>query len=229
MRFYDHRQAGEELARRLLAWAADADLTDAVVLALPRGGVPVAAEVARALGVPLDVLVARKIGAPGHPEFGIGAIAGEDPPVFDSRALQMLGLAEDELASDVARERAELHRREDLYRGGRPPPDVEGRTVILVDDGLATGVTARAALRHLRSRRPARLILAVPVSAPDAVETMRREADDIVCLFQPDSFRSVGEWYEEFAQVSDNEVIATLRRPGFVGSGPGTGPTSDRR
>ncbi|GGT78720.1 phosphoribosyltransferase [Streptomyces lateritius] len=229
MRFHDHQQAGEELARLLLDRAADNDGTDVIVLALPRGGVPVAAEVARTLGVPLDVLVARKIGAPRHSEFGIGAIAGEDPPVYDRRALQMLGLAEDELASDVARERAELHRREALYREGRPPPAVEGRTVILVDDGLATGVTARAALRHLRSRRPARLILAVPVCAPDAAETIRRDADDVVCLFRPNSFRSVGEWYEEFAQVSDDEVIATLRDPGFVRSGPGTRPASHRR
>ncbi|MET9375290.1 phosphoribosyltransferase [Streptomyces sp. NPDC003035] len=213
MRFYDHRQAGEELALRLLERAGDGDLTDAVVLALPRGGVPVAAEVARALKAPLDVLVARKIGAPGSPEVGIGAIAGEDPPVFDTRALRMLGLTEEDLAADVARERTELHRREALYRDGRPALDVEGRTVILVDDGLATGVTARAALRLLRSRRPARLVLAVPVCAPEAAREIGREADDLVCLHGPSSFRSVGEWYEEFAQVSDNEVISTLRRP----------------
>ncbi|MGP3998773.1 phosphoribosyltransferase [Streptomyces sp. 8N706] len=214
MRFHDHRHAGEELGLRLLEWAADGEIANPVVLALPRGGVPVAAEVARALNAPLDVLVARKIGAPGHPEMGIGAIAGEDPPVYDSRALEMLGLVEDDLAADVARERAELHRREELYRGGRPAPDVEGRTVILVDDGLATGVTARAALRHLRAKNPARLILAVPVCALQSAETVRPDADDLVCLHQPGSFRAVGEWYEEFAQVSDNEVIATLRRPG---------------
>jgi predicted phosphoribosyltransferase len=213
MRFYDHRQAGEELALRLLERAGDGDLTDTVVLALPRGGVPVAAEVARALKAPLDVLVARKIGAPGSPEVGIGAIAGEDPPVFDSRALRMLGLTEEDLAADVARERTELHRREALYRDGRPALDVEGRTVILVDDGLATGVTARAALRLLRSRRPARLVLAVPVCAPEAAREIGREADDLVCLHGPSAFRSVGEWYEEFAQISDNEVISTLRRP----------------
>ncbi|WP_137991728.1 phosphoribosyltransferase [Streptomyces vilmorinianum] len=215
MRFYDHRQAGEELAARLVEWAADGDLTNALVLALPRGGVPVAAEVARALRVPLDVIVARKIGAPGSPEVGIGAIAGEDPPVYDTQALHMLGLTEDDLAADVARERAELHRREDLYRRGRPAPDVEGRTVILIDDGLATGVTARAALRRLRTGRPARLVLAVPVCAPEAAETIKEDADDVVCLHRPSSFRSVGEWYEEFAQVSDDEVISTLRSPGL--------------
>lgn len=210
MRFHNRRQAGEELAARFLEWAADGDITDAVVVALPRGGVPVGAEVARALHVPLDVLVARKIGMPGHPETGIGAIAGEEPPVFDQHALRMLDLTEDLLAPDVARERAELHRREELYRRGRPPLDVEGRTVILVDDGLATGVTARAALRFLRSRRPGRLILAVPVSAANAAATMRDEADDFVCLYQPKHFYAVGEWYDDFAQVSDHEVIATL-------------------
>ncbi|MEU1889574.1 phosphoribosyltransferase [Streptomyces pristinaespiralis] len=220
MRFYDHRHAGEELALRLFEWAADGDVTNRVVLALPRGGVPVAAEVARALKAPLDVIVVRKIGAPGHPEMGIGAIAGEDPPVYDRQALERLGLAEDDLAADIARERAELRRREDLYRSGRPAPGLDGRTVILIDDGLATGATARAALRHLRSRNPARLILAVPVCAPQAAETIRQDADDLICLHQPSSFRAVGQWYEEFAQVSDNEVIATLRRPGFISATP---------
>ncbi|MFF8846419.1 phosphoribosyltransferase [Streptomyces sp. NPDC015127] len=215
MRFRDHRHAGQELALRLLEWAADGDITNAVVLALPRGGVPVAVEVARALKAPLDVVVARKIGVPGNPETGIGAIAGDDPPVYDRRALQMLGLAEDDLAADVARERAELHRREELYRRGRPALAVEGRTVILVDDGLATGVTARAALRHLRSRNPARLILAVPVCAPDAAEGLQQDADDILCLHGPPSFMAVGEWYEDFAQVSDDEVVSTLSSPGI--------------
>ncbi|MGW0700257.1 phosphoribosyltransferase [Streptomyces sp. NPDC002867] len=216
MRFRDHRHAGQELALGLLEWAADGDVSDAVVLALPRGGVPVAAEIARALKAPLDVVVARKIGAPGHPETGIGAIAGEDPPVYDRRALEMLGLTEDDLAADVARERSELHRREELYRRGRPALAVEGRTVILVDDGLATGLTARAALRRLRSGNPARLILAVPVCAPQAAASVREDADDLVCLHQPSSFRAVGKWYEEFAQVSDDEVVSTLRCPGIL-------------
>ncbi|MEU0084470.1 phosphoribosyltransferase family protein [Streptomyces sp. NPDC006274] len=214
MYFHDHRHAGQELAVRLLEWAASGDLANALVLALPRGGVPVAAEVADALKVPLDVLVARKIGVPGRPETGIGAIAGDDPPVYDPRSLKMLGLTESDLTGDVTRERAELHRREELYRGGRPAPEFEGRTVIVVDDGLATGVTARAALRHLRSQNPGRLILAVPVGSPQAVEALRQDTDDIVCLHQPSAFRAVGEWYEDFAQVSDDEVIATLARFG---------------
>lgn len=221
MRFHDHRQAGQELAARLVEWAADGDLGEPVVLALPRGGVPVAAEIARALGTPMDVLVARKIGLPDRPEAGVGALVGEDAPVFDEESLAMLGMSEDEFAPEVARQRAELHRREDLYRQGRPDPETAGRTVVLVDDGLATGVTARAALRHLRGTDPGRLILAVPVGSPEAAEAMRREADDVICLYRPDSFRSVGEWYEEFPQVTDNEVISTLRTPAIS---PARGP-----
>ncbi|MGW2491467.1 phosphoribosyltransferase [Streptomyces sp. NPDC001606] len=214
MRFQDRRHAGRELAARLVEWSADSGLVDPLVLALPRGGVPVAAEVARALGAPLDVLVARKIGIPGRRETGIGALVADDPPLFDARALEMLGLSEERLAPDVARERAELHRRETRYRGERPRPRIEGRTVILVDDGLATGVTARAALRHLRSRKPARLVLAVPVCAPEAAAELRADADDLLCLRQPSGFRAVGLWYDDFDQVGDDEVVAVLHRHG---------------
>jgi len=211
MLFHDRSEAGQELAVRLVERAADGDLVDPVVLALPRGGVPVAVPVARALSVPLDVLVARKIGLPGQPETGIGAIVGDDPPQFDRRAVEMLGLSEDRLGPEVARERSELRRRERLYRGERSAPDVRDRVVILIDDGLATGVTARAALRHLRRQGPARLILAVPVSAAETAATMRSEADEIVCLHQPPHFRAVGLWYDDFGQVGDDEVIETLR------------------
>lgn len=211
MRFRDREQAGRELAERLLAWSADHGMTDPVVLALPRGGVPVAAPIASAFQTALDVLVVRKIGLPGRPENGIGAVVGDDPPLFDREALEMFGLSEDRLGPQLARERAELRRREELYRDGRPEPRVAGRTVVLVDDGLATGLTAQAALRHVRRRAPGRLILAVPVGAPGSRERLRGDADDVLCLQQPPGLRSVGEWYDDFDQVTDGEVLALLR------------------
>ncbi|GHH94562.1 phosphoribosyltransferase [Streptomyces capillispiralis] len=211
MRFRSREQAGQELAVRLLEWASSGDLANVTVLALPRGGVPVGAEIARAMRVPLDVLVVRKIGVPGSPEVGIGAIAGDDPPVFDRTGLRIMDLSEDRLGPEVARERVELHRREQLYRGGRPAADVRGHSVVVVDDGLATGITARAALRHLRRREPLRLTLAVPVCGHGTAAALRDEADDVVALFQPQHLRSVGEWYTDFHQVSDEEVLAALR------------------
>jgi predicted phosphoribosyltransferase len=198
MRFHNRREAGQELGLRMMEWASDGELFEPVVLALPRGGVPVAAEITRALGAPLDVLVVRKIGLPGSPEVGVGAVVGDDPPLFDRSSLEMLGLSEDRLAPAVARER------------DRSLPDVRHRTVLLVDDGLATGVTARAALRHLRRQEPARLILAVPVGAPEAAAAMRSEADDVVCLRQPPDFQAVGLWYDDFEQVDDDQVVEIL-------------------
>lgn len=214
MAFKDRKDAGRQLASRLTELRAkDArGWPDPIVLALPRGGVPIGAEVASALGAPLDVLVARKIGAPGQPEAGIGAIAGEDPPIFDQRALQLLRITPDELAADVARERTELHRREYLYRKNRPQPVLHHRTVILVDDGLATGVTARAALRRIRTEHPAQVILAIPVCSTRSAEELRREADQVVCLQPHQNLHAVGVWYEDFAQVPDREVIALLER-----------------
>ncbi|MFD9337983.1 phosphoribosyltransferase [Streptomyces sp. NPDC060028] len=210
MRFQNRQQAGRQLAATLEELWATRSWPEPVVLGLPRGGVPVAAEVARTLDAPLDVLVARKIGVPGRPEVGIGAIVGDDPPLFDRRALRMLGLTPRELTPDVARERAELHRRDALYRHGRPAPALRGRPVILVDDGLATGVTARAALRRIRAEGPAVLVLAVPVCAAGAAEELSRDADRVVCLRPHRDLVAVGAWYDDFRQVTDQEVIDIL-------------------
>lgn len=220
--FPDRRAAGRELGARL---RRDLDRGDrapggglpTVVLALPRGGVAVADEVARVLEVPLDVLVTRKIGYPRQPELGVGAVAEGSEPVYDGRLLRRLGLRPGDLADVVTRERAELARRVRVYRGGRPPPDVAGAQVVLVDDGLATGVTARAALRGLRAAGAARTVLAVPVAPAASIAEMGREADEVVALATPEDFRSVGEWYTSFAQLTDDDVLALLaqaRAPG---------------
>ncbi|MFC9910004.1 phosphoribosyltransferase [Streptomyces sp. NPDC127197] len=210
MSFRDRAHAGRELAEHLRILQEKGTLPDPVVLALPRGGVTVAREVARALGAPLDVLVVRKIGAPAHEEFGVGAIAGDDPPLFDARALNQLGLTEEELAPVVARERAELHRREQRYRQGRPAAELKGRTAIVVDDGLATGSTARAAVQAVRRCEPERVVVAAPVCSHEATNLLRGDADDVVCLMRPSPFHAVGLWYEDFEQLTDDDVLDAL-------------------
>jgi predicted phosphoribosyltransferase len=211
MRFHDRRQAGEALAQRLRLLQEKGELHHPVVLGLPRGGVIVADEVAHALRAPLDVLVVRKLGAPRQPELGVGALAGDGPPYYDTETMAYLGLTEEMLAPILERERAELQRRQRLYRGDAPPPELTGRTAVLVDDGLATGSSARAALRAVRRHEPERLMLAVPVGSSEAVTALRGEADEIVCLERPAAFGAVGFWYEDFDQVSDEEVLRVLR------------------
>lgn len=205
--FSDRAAAGRLLGERL------GGLDRPVLLALPRGGVPVAVEAARRLpGAGVDVLVTRKIGYPPQPELGVGAIAEGGEPVFDAELMTRLGLSEADLDQVVARERAELARRVAAYRGARALPELEGRTVVVADDGLATGGTARAALAAVRARKPARLVLAVPVGAADTVRALSGPADEVVVLATPREFRAVGQWYRDFRQLSDDDVISWLER-----------------
>lgn len=207
-RFEDRRDAGRQLAARLLSLADERPL----VLGLPRGGIPVAAEVAAGLGAPLEFLAVRKLGAPHNPEYGIGAIAEGGTKVFDHEALALLEIDGGALARIVERETAELQRRVEAYRGDCEPVSPRDRIVVVVDDGVATGVTDTAALREVRRHRPRRLILAVPVSPPDSLARLRDEADEVVCLVAPPRLQGVGQWYSDFGQVSDAEVIAALAR-----------------
>jgi len=206
MRFRDRGEAGRQLADEVAGLQLDAP----VVLALPRGGVPVGAVVAARLRAPLDVFVTRKVGAPQHREFGIGAVAEGGTVVADQEALAALGLSAAGFERLADEERAELDRRVRRYRGDRPMVEVRGRDVVLVDDGLATGVTAEAALRALRLREPRSLVLAVPVGAPDTVQRLGAVADQVVCVHAPEQFAAVGLWYDIFDQTSDDEVLALL-------------------
>jgi predicted phosphoribosyltransferase len=202
-RFPDRREAGRRLARELQAYAGRPDV---LVLALPRGGVPVAAEVARALRVPLDVFLVRKLGVPGHEELAMGAVASGGVGVLNPDVVSGLQIPESVIRSVAAREHQELTRREELYRGDRPAPAVRGRTVILVDDGLATGATMLAAIRALRQQEPARIVVAVPTASPETCAALKAEADEVVCAITPDPFWAVGQWYDDFSQTSDDEV-----------------------
>jgi len=209
--FRDRVDAGQRLAAALAKYANEADV---LVLALPRGGVPVGYEVARRLGAPLDVLVVRKLGVPGHEELAMGAIASGGAQVIDRDIVAMIGVADDILEHVIERETRELERRERVFRGerGATPLDVEGKTVVLVDDGLATGSTMLAAVQGLRTRGPRRIVVAVPVGSPETCAAFRPHVDEIVCLATPQPFYAVGLWYDDFAQTSDDEVRELLDR-----------------
>ena len=207
--FRDRREAGRLLAAKLTAYA---NRPDVIVLALPRGGVPVADEVARALGAPLDVFVVRKLGVPGSEELAMGAVATGDVRVLNDQLVNRLGIPDHLIDAVAVREGQELARRERLYRGGRPPLDVRDRTVILVDDGLATGATMHAAIATLRQLHPARIVVAVPTASPETYEEMRAEVDDVICAITPEAFQAVGRWYQDFAQTTDEEVQDLLTR-----------------
>jgi putative phosphoribosyl transferase len=204
--FVDRADAGRRLGEALLGRFGDGGM---VVLGIPRGGVIVAAAVARALEAPLDVVVPRKIGAPSNPELAIGAIAG-DVQVWDLRLIRRLGVPVDYLRTEVARQEVEIGRRSARYRAGREPVPLEGADAVIVDDGIATGATAAAAIRWVRSQGASSAVLAVPVAPPDAVERLAKDADEVVALETPWDFRAVGEWYRTFGQTTDDEVVRAM-------------------
>ncbi|HXD88265.1 MAG TPA: phosphoribosyltransferase [Urbifossiella sp.] len=209
MQFLNRSQAGRKLAEKLLHYAGRDDV---IVLALPRGGVPVGYEVARKLGAPLDVFLVRKLGVPGYEELAMGAIASNGVQILNDSVLRKLQLSNDEIEDVAATERRELERREREYRHDRAPVDVRGKIVLLVDDGLATGSTMRAAVAALRKLEPARIVVAVPVGSPEICKEFEGEADEAICVQEPEPFYAVGVWYEEFDQVSDAEVRSLLQK-----------------
>jgi predicted phosphoribosyltransferase len=216
MRFQDRSEAGRLLAAQLTAYAHRYDV---LVLALPRGGVPVAFEIAAALHAPLDVWVVRKIGAPQIPEFALGAIAPGGIEMIDPASVRHMRTTPEQLQVIIVRERAELDRRQAAYRGNRLPLDLSGKTVLLVDDGLATGSTMRAAIAALRQLSPARIVVAVPVAAASVCVTLRQVSDEVVCLFTPVDLEAVGQWYVDFSQTADDEVCSLLERAAQLQAG----------
>jgi predicted phosphoribosyltransferase len=214
--YRDRRHAGVELARRLGHLKGRNDL---VVLALPRGGVPVAYEVARALEAPVDVFVVRKLGLPGHPEYAMGAIASGGVRVLNDEAVRLYGISNGAIDRIAHEEHLELERRERAYREGRSPIDLRGRVVVLIDDGLATGSTMRAAVQAVRAHAPATVIVAVPVGSPDTCHEFAAIADEIVCARSPDHFAAVGQWYDDFRQTTDEEVRTLLHDASIPAAG----------
>ncbi len=205
--FNDRVDAGRKLAKDLLKYA---NRSDVLILALPRGGVPVAFEVAKELNVKMDVFIVRKLGVPGNEELAMGAIASDNIRVLNEDVVMSFQIPERVIDMVAENERKELERRERAYRGDRPKPEIEGSTVILIDDGLATGATMRAAAAALKTKNPAKIVIAVPTAAPDICEIFRKEVDEIICLATPEPFYGVGAWYEDFSQTTDKEVCELL-------------------
>ena len=209
MIFRDRTEAGQILASKLTKYV---NQVDTVILALPRGGVPVAYEIGKELGLPIDIFVVRKLGVPGHEELAMGAIASGGVRHINRDVVDQLGIDSETIEAASRREQKEIERREELYRGQRPPLDVRDKTVILVDDGLATGSTMRAAIAALRQHRPARIVVAVPTAAPQTCSEIADEVDEIICAATPETFYAVGQWYQEFSQTTDDEVRELLAR-----------------
>jgi putative phosphoribosyl transferase len=209
MRFQDRVQAGRLLAEALERYKNGLDV---LVLALPRGGVPVAYEVAKALNAPLDVFIVRKLGVPGYEELAMGAIASGGIRALNTSVIRQLNIPQSAIDAVAAREAAEVRRREELYRGGKSPLKIENRTIILVDDGLATGSTMKAAVAALRQQHPAKIIVAVPTAPTETCDELKREADEVICAVTPEPFYAVGQWYENFDQTTDTEVTELIRR-----------------
>jgi len=221
--FEDRTQAGRLLGEALAEYAKRSDV---VVLALPRGGVPVGFEVARMIDAPLDIMLVRKLGTPDQEELAMGAIASGGVCVLNPDIVAGIGISQEAIEAVAATERQELERRERAYRGNKPPPPVENHCIILVDDGLATGASMLAAVSALRQRKPASIVVAIPVAPPDTVQRLKQEADDVVCLATPEPFSAVGRWYREFSQISDDEVTSLLDRAWSMSATP---PKRDKK
>lgn len=208
MIFEDRKQAGEQLARQLKEYKG----RGTVVLSIPRGGVVVGGEVAQALGCPLDVIIPRKLGAPGNPEFAIGAIGPHDQIFLDQKVVAQYKIPKEYINAEIARQGLEMERRERVYREGNPPLPLKNKTVVLVDDGIATGATTKVAIKSIRCQNPKKLILAVPVGPIETVAGLEKEVDELICLATPEPFYAIGQFYQEFAQTTDEQVMETLKK-----------------